>query len=214
MEFAVEVRGVSRRYGRRWALADVSFRVPAGSVAMVAGANGSGKSTLLRILATAIRPDLGTALVGGFDVAKERDDVRRVTALLSHYSYLYEALSARENLDVLNVGRASARPGRAEARPTYLLEKVGLAARADDPVSTYSAGMRKRLSFARVLAQQPSIVLLDEPYGQLDPEGFRLVDDVVSELRGKSTIIMATHQVERVGTFADVKIELEQGRIR
>ncbi|HEV7920890.1 MAG TPA: ABC transporter ATP-binding protein [Thermoanaerobaculia bacterium] len=217
MEFAVDVRGVSRRYGRRWALADVSLRVPAGSVAMITGANGSGKSTLLRILATAIRPDLGTALVGGFDVTKEREDVRRVTALLSHYSYLYEALSARENL---NVGPALSRPGidagPAESRPyiSLLLERVGLSARADDPVATYSAGMRKRLSFARVLAQNASIVLLDEPYGQLDPEGFRLVDEVVEELRGKATIIMATHQVERVGKFADVRVELEQGRVR
>jgi heme exporter protein A len=200
--------------------------VPAGAVAMIAGPNGSGKSTLLRILATAIRPDLGTALVGGFDVAKEREDVRRVTALLSHYSYLYEALTARENLmvcgrparqpaDVSSAGMTAARdvPRLAGETPA-LLERVGLSARADDPVSTYSAGMRKRLSFARVLAQNPSIVLLDEPYGQLDPEGFRLVDEVVSELRGKATIIMATHQVERVGNFADVTIELEQGRIR
>lgn len=201
MEFAVDVRGVSRRYGRRWALAEVSLAVPAGAVAMIAGANGSGKSTLLRILATAIRPDLGDVLVGGFSVKKEREDVRRLTALLSHYSYLYEALSARENLSLFG-------------DPNAVLERVGLAARAEDPISSYSAGMRKRLSFARVLLQQPKVVLLDEPYGQLDPEGFRLVDEVVGELRGKATIVMATHQVERVGKFADVKFELAQGRLR
>ncbi|MBV9492731.1 MAG: ABC transporter ATP-binding protein [Acidobacteria bacterium] len=201
MEFAVDVRGVSRRYGRRWALAEVSLAVPTGAVAMIAGSNGSGKSTLLRILATAIRPDLGDALVGGFSVKKEREDVRRLTALLSHYSYLYEALNARENLSLFG-------------DPNAVLARVGLAARAEDPISSYSAGMRKRLSFARVLLQQPKVVLLDEPYGQLDPEGFRLVDEVVSELRGKATIVMATHQVERVGKFADVKFELAQGRLR
>ncbi|HKO59195.1 MAG TPA: ABC transporter ATP-binding protein [Thermoanaerobaculia bacterium] len=209
MELAVDVRGVSRRYGRRWALADVSFSVPAGAVAMIAGPNGSGKSTLLRILATAIRPDLGMALVAGFDVAREREDVRRVTALLSHYSYLYEALTGRENLGITASG-----PSARFADGTSALQRVGLSARADDPVSTYSAGMRKRLSFARVLMQQPQVVLLDEPYGQLDPDGFRLVDEVIAELRGKATIIMATHQVERVGKLADMKVELEEGRTK
>jgi heme exporter protein A len=226
MELAVDVRGVSRRYGRRWALADVSFSVPAGAVAMVVGPNGSGKSTLLRVLATAIRPDLGSARVGGFDVAKEREDVRRVTALLSHYSYLYEALSARENLSVARGRPARQPPGVPPggvtaagdvprfADETSALQRVGLSARADDPVSTFSAGMRKRLSFAKVLLQEPQIILLDEPYGQLDPDGFRLIDEVIAELRGKATILMATHQVERVRTFADVKVELAEGRVR
>src|SRR5437773_3635368 len=109
MDFAVEADKVARRYGRRWALAGVTFRIPAGSVVMLAGRNGSGKSTLLRVLATAIRPDQGRAVVGGFDVVRDREDVRRQVALLSHYSYLYESLSARENLSVAArvIGRQS-----------------------------------------------------------------------------------------------------------
>ncbi len=79
---AIEAEKLARRYGRRWALSDVSVRVAAGSVLMVAGRNGSGKSTLLRVIATAIRPDLGRVLVGGFDVVREREDVRRLTVLL------------------------------------------------------------------------------------------------------------------------------------
>jgi ABC-type multidrug transport system ATPase subunit len=95
-----------------------------------------------------------------------------------------------------------------------LLERVGLASRANDPVSAYSAGMRKRLSFARVLLQEPRVVMLDEPYGQLDPEGFILVDEVVRELRERgATVLMATHQLERGTKLADSMLFLEAGRV-
>jgi heme exporter protein A len=94
------------------------------------------------------------------------------------------------------------------------LERVNLAARADDVVATFSAGMRKRLSFARVLMQEPRIALLDEPYGQLDPEGFALVDEVVRELKSRgTTVLMATHQVERGKGLADAALFLEAGRV-
>src|SRR5438128_3043365 len=98
---AVAAAGVCRRYGRRWALADVSFEVPAGALVMVTGRNGSGKSTLLRVLATAIRPDLGTARILGHDVRAERDVVRRKIGLLGHRTHLYEPLTALENLAVV-----------------------------------------------------------------------------------------------------------------
>jgi heme exporter protein A len=205
----IRVENVARRYGRRWALADISFEAREGSVIMVAGPNGSGKSTLFRVLSTAIRPDRGRALVGGFNVVREREDVRKITAILSHYSYLYESLTASENLRVaaehLGVGRNGL---------TSLLERVNLAHRADDAVSTFSAGMRKRLSFARILLQDPRVVMLDEPYGQLDPEGFVLVDEVVRELKAKgTTILMATHQLERGASLADDAILLDAGRV-
>ena len=204
---AIDVDRLARRYGRRWALADVTFQLAPGRVMMVAGRNGSGKSTLFRVLATAIRPDRGAGRVGGYDVVDEREDVRRISALLAHQSYLYESLSAKENLDV--VARILGRDNERE-----ILERVGLAQRADDPVATFSAGMRKRLSFARVLLQRPEVVFFDEPYGQLDPEGFRLVDAVVQELKASgATVLLATHQVDRVAGYADCSITLEAGRI-
>lgn len=204
---AIDCDKLARRYGRRWALADVTFQLAAGRVMMVAGRNGSGKSTLFRVLSTAIRPDHGAGKVGGYDVVDEREDVRRISALLAHQSYLYESLSAKENLDI--VARYLGRDNEAE-----VLERVGLSARADDPVSTFSAGMRKRLSFARVLLQRPDVVFFDEPYGQLDPEGFRLVDAVVGELKARgATVLIATHQVEHVVGYADCSITLEAGRV-
>lgn len=208
-DLAIDVERVARRYGRRWALADVTFRVESGSVVMVAGRNGAGKSTLFRVLSTAIRPDRGRALVAGFDVVRHREDVRKVTAILSHQNYLYESLTARENLRVVCDHMGSGREGLLS-----ILDQVGLGARADDPVSTFSAGMRKRLSFARILLQNASVVMLDEPYGALDPPGFDLVDQVIRELKQRgTTILMATHQWDRGAKLADTALVLEQGAV-
>lgn len=208
-DLAIDAQHIARRYGRRWALSDVSLQVPSGAVVMVAGHNGSGKSTLLRVLSAILRPDHGTATVRGFDIVRHRMDVRKAVALLSHSSYLYEQLTARENLEVFADHMGSSRDNL-----TALLDRVGLGGRAGDVVATFSAGMRKRLSFARVLLQDPSVVLLDEPYGQLDPEGFALVDDVVRELKSRGvTVLVATHQLERASSLADQILMLSQGRV-
>lgn len=209
-DLAIEAENLARRYGRRWALADVSLQIPAGSVTMVAGRNGSGKSTLFRVLSTVIRPDLGRGSVLGFDLKRHREDIRRSLALLSHSNYLYESLTARENLEVV-----ADHLGIERTPIPILLERVALGSRADDPVSTFSAGMRKRVSFARVLLQEPRVALLDEPYAQLDPPGFDLVDSVVRELKMRgSTVMMATHQLERTAGVSDYALTLEAGRVQ
>jgi heme exporter protein A len=208
-DVSIEVESVARRYGRRWALAGVTFEVSPGTVMMVAGRNGAGKSTLFRVLSTAIRPDRGRVTIGGFDAVRHREDVRKLTALLAHQSYLYESLTASENLRIVAEHMGIHTNGVAE-----LLDQVGLGARSDDVLATFSAGMRKRLSFARVLLQEPRLVLLDEPYGALDPPGFDLVDEVIVELKKRgATILLATHQWERSARLADVALVLEQGRV-
>jgi heme exporter protein A len=207
----VEAVGLGRRYGRRWALVDVDLRLPRGSALLLAGRNGSGKSTLLRVLATAIAPTRGGARVGGLDVERDRDAVRRRTALLGHAPYSYDPLTALENLRI--AARFLGRPhGREPLRA--LLAEVGLAERADDAVETFSAGMRKRLALARVLLQDAEVVLLDEPYGQLDPPGFRLVDGLFGRLRGLGrTVLVATHLLERGADLCDEGLVLEAGRV-
>jgi heme exporter protein A len=208
---AVAAAGLCRRYGRRWALNDVNFEVPAGALVMITGRNGSGKSTLLRVLATAIRPDLGTARILGHDVRGERDAVRRIVALLGHRTHLYEPLTALENLAVV-----SRFLGAGGERGALLgqLEEVGLADRGDDPVQTFSAGMRQRLALASVLLQRPKVVLLDEPYGHLDAAGFLLVDSLLRRLRaGGATVLMATHLMARGRKVCDLGLVLEAGRL-
>jgi heme exporter protein A len=209
---SVEVFKLSRRYGRRWALVDVSFEVPRGKAMMVAGRNGSGKSTLLRVLSTALRPDGGTARFDGLDIRTHRQQVRRRVAVLGHASYTYDAMTALENLQL--VARLIGKDASRDALMP-LLEEVGLAERWDDNILSFSAGMRKRISIARVLLQGADVVMLDEPYGQLDPPGFRFVDALIGKLRDRgTTILIATHQLDRGAALCDLGIVLERGRLQ
>jgi heme ABC exporter ATP-binding subunit CcmA len=210
-ELALDARGLARRYGGRWALAGVSFTLGAGQALALVGRNGSGKSTLLRLLSAALRVHAGEALVCGADLRREADAVRRRTALLSHAAYTWEALSARENLELASRLLDQDRP---RERALRRLEEVGLAGRAEDPVASFSAGMRKRLALARTLLQEAPLVMLDEPYGALDPPGFRLIDGIVRALRAEGrSVVMATHQVERGAALCDRGLVLEQGRV-
>jgi heme exporter protein A len=208
---AIAVSRLCRRYGRRWALAEVSFEVPEGALVMVAGRNGAGKSTLLRTIATALRPDRGTIRILGRDARADLESVRRELALLDHQTHLYEPLTALENLALV------ARFLRKDATRSALLarlDEVGLADRADDPVLTFSAGMRRRLALARVLSQEARVVLLDEPYGDLDPPGFLLVDGILEALRARGvTVLMATHLLRRGQALCSRALVLEAGRL-
>ena len=211
----IEVENVSKRYGARWALVRVRFRLDAGETAMLAGRNGSGKSTLLRVLATALRPDLGTARVAGLDTVADRDELRRKVALLDHRSHVYDVLSALENLELLARFVSRGEDALDRNRLRTVLEEVGLADRASDPVATFSAGMRKRLALARVLLKAPEVALLDEPYGELDPPGFRLVDGVLDRLRRRgATVVMSTHLVDRGRDHCDRALVLSEGGVQ
>jgi heme ABC exporter ATP-binding subunit CcmA len=208
---AIEVTGLCRRYGPRWALIDVDLAVPAGTALLVTGRNGSGKSSLLRVLATAIHPDRGTARVAGFDVVARRDEVRRRVAYLGHASQLYEPLSVLENLQL--VARFSGRPA-GSAELLGLLAEVGLEGREGDPVSDLSAGLRRRLCLARVLLRDAPVVLLDEPYAQLDPQGFALVDSILARCRERgATVVLVTHAAEGRARRCEQAIRIDAGRI-
>lgn len=208
---AVEALAVCRRYGRRWALVNVSFEARPGSVMMVSGRNGSGKSTLLRVLATAIRPDRGSARVLGLDIVEDRTEVRRRLSLLSHFSYHYEALTALDNLRI--AARFLAIDDDREVLRARL-EEFDLADRALDVVSTFSAGMRKRLALSRALLQDVPVVMLDEPYAALDPPGIRLVDRAIERLRRAGrTVLIATHQLDHGAALCDSGIVLELGQL-
>jgi heme exporter protein A len=208
---AIEAKRLGRRYGTSWALAGVDLAIPRGTTVLVAGRNGSGKSTLFRVLAGALSPDMGTLRIEGCDAMSDRNGLRRHVALLTHNTFAYEQLTALENLRVAArlLGQDADRK-----RLVGLLDEMGIGARADDLVKTFSAGMRKRLAFARVLLQKPSVVLLDEPYAQLDPQGLHFVDVLVPRLRAAgSTVLVAEHLLERGAELCERGIVLDRGRI-
>ncbi|MCB9766511.1 MAG: ABC transporter ATP-binding protein [Alphaproteobacteria bacterium] len=205
----IEARQLSRRYGRRWALARLDLRVDPGERVLIVGANGSGKTTLLRLLSTTILPTLGSLQLFGLDVTRQTSAARAQLGLVSHQPALYEDLSGPDNLRIL-LGLM----GRAGEPPEPYLEQVGLEVRPD-PVRGYSAGMRKRMAFARLLAQRPRLVLLDEPYGQLDPAGFNTVDALVERLSaGGATVVIASHLVDRASRICERALLLDKGLVR
>jgi heme exporter protein A len=205
---ALEFHDVSKRYGRNWALARLSVVLPSGGSLLLTGHNGSGKTTFLRLLATVVRPTSGSVRLFGQDAVAEREALRPRIALLGHSTFLYEDLTARENGALL--ARLLGRPVR---ESDELLEQLGLGARADQPVRTFSAGMKKRLAIVRLLLKRPALALLDEPFGELDPEGIAEMEGHIRTLsRAGTTVVLATHQVEHGQSLCTTRLHLARGR--
>jgi heme exporter protein A len=200
---AIELEGVGRAYGERAALAGVTLTVEAGQTLVVFGPNGAGKSTLLRVLATLLRPTTGTAKVFGSEIPREAWKVRGRIGLLGHEPLLYRELSARQNL------RYHARLHQVPAaRVDELLDAVGLARRADDPVSTYSRGMVQRAALARAVLHEPDLLLLDEPRANLDPAAAEALEPLLS---GRTRVI-TSHDPTGGLAEADIALGLRDGR--
>lgn len=207
---AVEAEGLGKRYGQRIALAGISFRVYKGETVKILGPNGAGKSTLLRLLARLTLPTEGQVRLLGRD-RWERSEVARLVGYAGHTPPLYRALTARENL--LFYGRMHGLSGRAvQERAALLLELIGLQDKAGERVGSFSHGMVRRLGVALALLHDPPILLLDEPFGGLDPSSRDQLRRVLSRLPEK-TLLLSTHDFSEVGQGERVFF-LAQGRLR
>jgi heme exporter protein A len=203
---AVSLEGLARAYGERVALRDVTLVLPAGATVAVFGANGAGKTTLLRILATLLRPHAGRAAVLGSPLPQDGWKVRGRVGLLAHEPLLYRDLTVRENL------RFHARlHGVAEARVAELLDVVALAPRADDPLHTLSRGMAQRAAICRATLHAPDLLLLDEPFANLDPGGALAVAPLIGRQAGPARVLIS-HDVEQGLGEADWVLGLRGGR--
>ncbi len=197
----LEAQGLARRYGPIHAVRDVSFAVDEGELLSVFGPNGAGKTTLLGMLAGALRPHAGEIRFRGEPRDAARTEWRREIGLLSHRSFLYGPLTARENL--VFFGRLYDLEGLDE-RVAERLERVGLARHANRPVNGFSRGMRQRLALARTLLHDPSLVLLDEPFTGLDVHASGLLREVLGELKdGRRTVVLVTHNLSEGLALAD-----------
>ena len=209
-EAAFQIADVSKRYGPRWALARLSFTLERGKSLLLTGHNGSGKSTLLKLLATASAPTFGKLTILGYDAIEQREEIRRRVALLAHASYLYEDLTARQNLVLLARLLGIDDP---DAHAAAVIDRVHMTKRADHAVRTFSAGRRKRVAIARLLLKKPDLALLDEPFGELDPEGIAVMEQFIHELLASgTTIVLATHLIEQGKTLTNTRLHLEEGR--
>ena len=207
----ISARGLVHAYGDRRAVDRVDLDLAAGERIALAGANGAGKSTLLRILATLQRPQDGTLVLMGESMPDSARAARAGIGYLAHDPLVYLDLSARQNLelyaDLYGVPDA-------HSRILDLLEHVGLLARAEDTVRTFSRGMAQRLALARMMLHRPRLLLLDEPHASLDAQGGALLDEelVAATSDGRAAVIV-THEVERVARVADRLVVMRAGRV-
>ena len=205
-EPAIALRDLARAYGERVALRGVTLSLEHGRTLAVFGANGAGKTTLLRVLATLLRPHGGEAVVLGHRLPREGWAVRGRVGLLAHEPLLYRDLTARENLRFH--GRLHGVDG---ARAERLLEAVGMARRADEPVRSLSRGMAQRVAICRALLHEPELLLLDEPLANLDPGAAGAVAPLVGRESG-ATRVLISHDVEQGLAEADLVLGLRGGR--
>jgi ABC-2 type transport system ATP-binding protein len=189
----------------------VDFDVAPGSIFALLGSNGAGKTTTIKILATLLKADAGTAMVGGFDVATQAADVRRSISLTGQFAAVDEILSGRENLVLVAKLRHLDNPGSVA---DDLLARFSLTEAAARRVSTYSGGMRRRLDIAMSLIGSSPVIFLDEPTAGLDPEARIEVWQMVKELAGSgTTVLLTTQYLDEAEQLADRIAILHQGRI-
>jgi heme ABC exporter ATP-binding subunit CcmA len=210
-EWVIETSGLTKRYGYRHVLRGIDLRVKAGEFVVLLGPNGAGKSTLLRILCTLMKPSSGAAKVAGYDIADDPDQVRANIGLLAHSTYLYDDLTAAENLCfyLRLQGRASIEQCAVDA-----LKATGLEPVMHNRVRTFSTGMKKRLSIAKFVAHPPRILFLDEPYSGLDEQGIGMLNRFLLSLKTEGgTIFMVTHHREQGIATGDRLLYLDGGRL-
>jgi ABC-type multidrug transport system ATPase subunit len=207
----VAVDDVSRHFGRRRALSRITFRAPAGAILGLLGPNGAGKSTMMAVLATLLRPTSGSVKYGPHDSAARGAAVRASIGLLGHDLFLYPELTAHENLAFF-AGLHGRRDASAAAAAA--LGQAGLADRADDPVSSFSRGMRQRVALERALIHSPRLVLLDEPFTGLDDTSTGALVRRLHGLRdGGAIVILATHDLDVAEGLFDHAVFLRDGRM-
>jgi heme exporter protein A len=206
---AIEADGLSRSFGRRVVLRDLSFQVHDGECLALFGPNGAGKTTLLRVIAGLLRPTRGSARVAGVALPGGAE-VRAVVGLISHQTMLYSALTALENIEFTAKLYGVPSPRDAAMRA---LERMRLADRARSAVRSLSRGMQQRVSIARAIVHDPRVVLLDEPYTGLDEAGAIALTDALESLKAAgAALVLVTHHLSEGLALATHTAIMRDGR--
>jgi daunorubicin resistance ABC transporter ATP-binding subunit len=209
----ISAEALVKSFGSTVALAGVDLTVERGSVLGLLGRNGAGKTTLVRILATLLKPDVGTARIGGADVVRDAQTVRSRIGLAGQFAAVDETLTGRENIEL--VGRLYGLDRlEAQRRAKDVLERLTLSSAADRLVLTYSGGMRRRLDLGASLVGRPLVLIMDEPTTGLDPgsriELWRFLEELVKE---GTTLLLTTQYLEEADRLADRIAVIERGRM-
>ena len=194
----IEVRGLTKRFGRFTAVDDISFDVRRGEIFGFLGPNGAGKSTTIRMLCGILRPTAGEATVGGFDVSRQSEDVKRIIGYMSQKFTLYNDLTVSENID-FHGGIRRLDPERLRERKRWVVGMAGLAGREKALTSGLSGGWKQRLALGCAIIHEPGILFLDEPTASVDPASRRDFWDLIYELSARGTTTLVTsHYMDEV----------------
>jgi ABC-2 type transport system ATP-binding protein len=213
MNSIIIAENLTKKFNGFTAVDHISFKVEKGEIFGILGPNGAGKSTTIRMLCTLTKPTEGTAVVGGYDIIKQPEQVRKVIGIVAEKLILYQQLTAVENLRFF--GKLYGLRGKQlEERIKELLDMVSLTRFKDFPVGGYSGGMRQRLNIVRGLIHDPEIIFLDEPTAMLDPQSTQFVRDLIKNFKknGK-TIVLTTHIMEEAEFLSDRVGIIDHGKI-
>lgn len=205
---AIEVRGLAKRYGSKTVLADISFACPPGTVTGFLGPNGAGKSTTLRTIGGFVKPDKGQALILG-QRYRDLTEPARIAGIMLDAAALHPGRTGIETMKL-----QSAAIGARKAPVEHLLQEVGLGASGSVRVGKYSLGMRQRLGIAVALVGEPQILILDEPYNGLDPEGIHWIRTRLRDFtRQGGTVLLSSHLLNEVTETVDRLVVIGAGRV-
>ena len=208
----IEVQGLTKLYGERTAIEDVSFSVPNGQVMGFLGPNGAGKSTTMRILTGYIGATSGSATIAGFDVRRQSLEVRRRVGYLPETAPLYDEMRVAGFLDfVCKVRRVP--PSKRAARIDAALDACGLTKRRDDVIGRLSKGLRQRVGLAQAIVHEPELLILDEPTAGLDPAQTRETRDLIKRLGRERTVVLSSHILSEVEATCERVVIINEGRI-
>jgi heme exporter protein A len=204
----IEASGLKKVFNRRVIFQNIAFTLKVGDTLLVTGRNGSGKSTLMKIISNVLTPTAGTVSVLVDNAAADPQTRQQLTGFVSPYLQMYDEFSAREMLKFA----VAIRGMRADSAVMLgLLRRVALEHRSDDPLRTYSSGMKQRMKYAFALVHQPSLLLLDEPMANLDADGESIVRDIMEEHRTRGILVVATNNLDDVRSY-DHQIDLNVSR--
>jgi sodium transport system ATP-binding protein len=211
----VNIKGISKSFKKNPALIDVSFDIADGEIVGLLGENGAGKSTLLRTIGTMLVPDCGTAVINGFDLVKNAQDVRRnIGVLFGNEVGLYERLTARENLEYFAKLNGMS-DSTVKERIDFLIKQFEFTEYADKLVGKLSKGMRQKTAVARSIVHDPAVILFDEPDSGLDFRAARIVFDFLGFCKNTcKSVIFSSHSMENIKAFSDRIVVIHKGRIR
>jgi ABC-2 type transport system ATP-binding protein len=211
-EYSIEVKSLTKKFGDFTAVDGVSFEVGRGAIFGFLGANGAGKSTTIRMLCGLLDPTAGTAKVGGFDVGREPERVKRVIGYMSQKFSLYEDLTVVENIRFFGGVYGLAKKA-VDARLPWVLGMAGLKGRERSLTRTLSVGWKQRLALGCAVLHEPEIVFLDEPTGGVDPASRRRFWELINELsERKVTVFVTTHYLDEAEYCNDIRL-IHAGRI-